>query len=289
MPAHVREALASIVGAEIVRVHEVHGGFSPCLAGAADLADGRRVFLKAVSAAQNPESPDFVRRELDRHGSLPAEVPAPALLGRYDDGEWVAGVFEHVDGRLPHLPWRDGELELAVAAVEALGSVEAPSTLPTAADHSAHIFDGWRLLADERPMGGWWSDRLDELVELERQAFVAMRGDRLVHFDIRSDNLLLTGTGVVVVDWAHCCAGPAWVDLLAWLPSIALEGGDADHLLARLPDDDDVTAVLAALAGYFLSRGRMPDPPGLPTLRAFQAAQAEPALTWLAARLGQRM
>jgi hypothetical protein len=48
---------------------------------------------------------------------------------------------------------------------------------------------------------------------------------------------------------------------------------------------DGATAVLASAAGYFLSRGMMPHPPGLPTLRAFQAAQAVPALVWLRERL----
>jgi hypothetical protein len=35
-----------------------------------------------------------------------------------------------------------------------------------------------------------------------------------------------------------------------------------------------------------VERGRMPDPPGLPTVRAFQRAQGEVALGWLRTRLG---
>jgi hypothetical protein len=40
-----------------------------------------------------------------------------------------------------------------------------------------------------------------------------------------------------------------------------------------------------ALAGYFTERSLRPPPPGLPTVRRFQAAQAEVALRWLATLL----
>jgi hypothetical protein len=285
VPPHVRARLGELLGAPVAEVVEVAGGYSPALAAAVALADGRRVFVKAVSGEQNPDSPDFIRRELTRHGALPPEARAPALLHAFDDGDWVGGVFEHVDGRLPRLPWDPDELDRAAEAVVALGEVAAPAALPPAPEHVAPIFDGWRLLAADAPTDDWWCSRLDDLLALEQASFAAIEGDRLLHFDVRSDNLLLTGSDVVLVDWAHCCAGPSWFDVLAWLPSIAIEGGDAEALLRQLPDSDEVTAALAALAGYFLSRGRMPDPPGLPTVRAFQLAQAQPALRWLRRRL----
>jgi hypothetical protein len=54
----------------------------------------------------------------------------------------------------------------------------------------------------------------------------------------------------------------------------------------RAADPDTVDAVIAALAGYFTQRSHLPPPPGLPTLRAFQAAQGEIARRWLARRTG---
>ncbi|MEV1203446.1 hypothetical protein, partial [Microbispora rosea] len=47
-------------------------------------------------------------------------------------------------------------------------------------------------------------------------------------------------------------------------------------------------AVLAAVTGFFLQRGSLPAPPGLPTLRAFQLAQGRAALAWLRRRTGWR-
>ncbi|MFV2177838.1 hypothetical protein ACFHW2_42230 [Actinomadura sp. LOL_016] len=46
-----------------------------------------------------------------------------------------------------------------------------------------------------------------------------------------------------------------------------------------------MTAVLAAVAGFFVHGGRQAPPPGLPALRDFQRAQGEIALAWLRDRL----
>ncbi|ONI82168.1 hypothetical protein ALI22I_39180 [Saccharothrix sp. ALI-22-I] len=76
------------------------------------------------------------------------------------------------------------------------------------------------------------------------------------------------------------------------LPSLAMQGGPAPEdvwrssPLARGADPDAVTAVAAASAGYFVHSSLLPPPPELPTLRAFQAAQAVPALRWLRDRIG---
>jgi hypothetical protein len=51
-------------------------------------------------------------------------------------------------------------------------------------------------------------------------------------------------------------------------------------------DPDAFDRVLVGLTGFFAVGGLRPDPPGLPTVRAFQRAQAEVARSWLAKRLG---
>ena len=45
-------------------------------------------------------------------------------------------------------------------------------------------------------------------------------------------------------------------------------------------------AVVCSLAGYFVVRALEPPPPGIPTVRAFQAAQGRVAISWLRERLG---
>ena len=122
----------------------------------------------------------------------------------------------------------------------------------------------------------------------------AARGDTLLHFDLRADNLLLTADGVRVVDWPHAHVGQPFVDLVWFAPSVTMQGGPSPAELvapygpARDADPGALDAVIAGVAAYFTAGSLLPPMPGLPTLRAFQAAQAEVARAWLADRMGWR-
>lgn len=124
---------------------------------------------------------------------------------------------------------------------------------------------------------------------------MAATGNTLLHLDLRADNLLLTPEGrVLVVDWPHARVGASWVDAVFFAPSVAMQGGPPpEELVAHHPhvcraDPDALTAVIAAVAGFFTGEGLQPAPPGLPTLRPFQASQGEVARGWLARRTGWR-
>src|SRR5713101_851388 len=104
-------------------------------------------------------------------------------------------------------------------------------------------------------------------------------GTTLLHADLRADNILLTPSRVFFIDWPWATRGAAWVDLLFMLPSVAMQGGpkpweifDA-HPLGRSAPAAGVTAVVAAAAGFMIRGSRLPPPPGLPTVRAFQRDQ----------------
>ena len=95
---------------------------------------------------------------------------------------------------------------------------------------------------------------------------------------------------VYVVDWPWARIGAAFVDWVAMAPSVTMQGGPAPEDFFRRFDVDDVAAsrvdaVLCSFAGFFVVRGLEPDPPGLPTLRAFQRAQGAVAVKWLRDRL----
>lgn len=297
LPARVRADVESMLGAGVVGTQSGTGGYSPSLASRCDLSDGRRVFVKAVSPAQNPDSPQMLRREMDVTRRLPASVPAPRLLHSLDDGDWVVGVFEYVDGRLPQNPWDPGELDVLIELVARLGSIATTpdlAQLATAEDQLSSTFGRCEVLARELPgdLDPWVRAHLPDLVMLESGWRVAVHGNALVHLDVRSDNVLLAATGAVLVDWPHACIGAPGLDLLVTLPSITLErGGEPQEVLARAAaieswDPRSIDAVAAGLTGYFLHQAGMPDPPGLPTVRAFQRAQGQVALRWLRTRLG---
>src|SRR3954470_11253780 len=101
LPLAVRVAAQSALGAPVASDLPQPGGFSPGLASRLVLADGRRVFSKAICAARNPRSPDLYRREIEVMKALPASAPAPRLRWSFDDGNWVMLVLDDVHGKMP--------------------------------------------------------------------------------------------------------------------------------------------------------------------------------------------
>ncbi|WP_405610856.1 aminoglycoside phosphotransferase family protein [Streptomyces sp. NBC_00076] len=302
LPESVRDAVAGVLGAPVVHAVTQPGGFSPGVAARVRTVDGRRAFVKAVGVDTNPHSPHLHRTEARNAAALPPTVPAPRLLGTHDDGTWVALVYQDVTGRQPHVPWREPELRRVLDAVGQLARALTPSPLdaPPAATALGHTFDGWRQLLDGQEttrlppahLGTWTTTNLPRLAELAAPWPRAVTGDTLAHADLRADNILLTDDDrVVFVDWPHALRAAPWFDLLVMLPCVRAQGGPdpeevfAGHPLGRDADPDAVTAALAGLAGFFLRHSLLPPPPGIPTLRAFQRAQGDAALTWLRRRL----
>ncbi len=298
IPVDLRAAVERQLGGRVVEAITQPGGFSPGVAVRLRLDDGRRAFVKAVGDV-NPESPGIHRAEAHIAAALPPGTPAPRLLGCIDADGWVILMLEDIDGRTPTMPWRPAELDRVLAAMTDLARAltPAPMDAPEVANRFAALGRGWRELAESRPAGAagldpWAATHLDKLVALESDWAAAASGTSLAHADIRADNILLTPERVVFIDWPWACLAVPWFDLVAMLPSVAMQGGpQPDDILARHPvargaDPAAITAVAAALAGNFVWLAGRPDPPGLPTLRAFQRAQGAVGLAWVRRRTG---
>ncbi|HVK20105.1 MAG TPA: phosphotransferase [Actinokineospora sp.] len=296
VPAGVRTRIEGALGSVVVHAETQPGGFSPGLAARLRLADGRRVFAKAVGTDRNPHTPGMLRAEADVVSRLPAGL-APRLLWTDDDGDWVTLIFEDIDGRTPHIPWTpDDWRRVHSGLAEQLRlRTPAPITATPIAELLADDCRGWRKLAADpkaaAKLDPWARHNVDRLAELESGWADAAAGNTLLHLDTRADNLLLTESEVVVVDWAHAAVGAAWVDLIILLPSLHMQGGPdpADvwrtSPLSREVDPDATTAMLAALTGFFLHAATQPPPKNLGPVRAFQQAQGKAALAWLRTRL----
>lgn len=299
LPEQVRAAVEGWLGSPVVSATTQPGGFSPGVASRLVAADGRRVFVKAVSASPNRDSPRFHRREIRIASALPASAPVPRLLWSFDEGGdgWVVLLFEDVEGRHPTLPWVPEELDRVLDALQQLSASLTPS--PVSEDVADSVVSwlqrygqGWnRLLEDPLPGLDHWTIRhLMGLATLEGRAGLAAKGDTLLHFDTRADNVLLTDDHVYFVDWPHARLGQSWVDLIFFAPSVAMQGGPKpEELLARhaagsAADPKAVSAVIAAVAGFFTLQSLQAPAPGIPGIRRFQAAQGEIARHWLADR-----
>src|SRR5829696_1939545 len=273
-PEWLRDEVEARLGGRVAEAVTQPGGFSPGVATRLRLADGRRAFVKAVGPEPNPDSPGIHRREARVMAALPRSAPAPRLLWSLDRRGWVALAFEDVAGA--HTP--------------------APAGIPLLGDRLRDDLVGWRRLAagadDLKGLDPWAARHLDRLADLEAGWPEATEGPTLLHSDLRADNLLLTPTRVVAVDWPGASVGAPWVDLLLLLPSVAMQGGpDPEPTFAAHPVSSDadpraVTTALAAWAGFLVGGSRLPTPPGLPTLRAFQHGQGVMAVEWLRRRTG---
>lgn len=298
LPPDLRARIEEIAGGSVVEAESQPGGYSPGSADRLLLADGRRVFAKAVGGHLNPDSPGIHRREIAVTAGLPDTAPTPRLLGYVDEDGWVALVLDDVAGRHPTRPWQAGELDACLSALDRLAASCTPnpvSGLPDAPAELAPLFAGWeRVAADPVGVDPAALVHLAQLRELAAGAAAAVAGDTLVHLDIRADNLLIDAEDRVwLVDWPWACVGCDWFDTLTLLADVAhggTSGFTVDEYLPGVPrlarvSPTAVDAVLAGLAGFLLDSGRRPTPPGLPTLRSFQAAQGVAILAWLGRRL----
>jgi aminoglycoside phosphotransferase (APT) family kinase protein len=298
LPGHVQAGIEQVLGGPVVEAMGQQGGFSPGTADRVVTATGRRAFVKAVGVHQNEHSPAIHRKEAAIAAALPDSVPAPSLIGIFDDGTWVALVLTDVEGRHPHTPWESPEVSLVLDALQELSRTPLPPALehlPRLEHALAEAFQGWTRIRAAPPeqCDPWILRNLDILERLAESGLEDLAGESLVHTDIRADNVLITaGNGAILVDWPWACIGSSWIDALTVLINVRVFSPtfDADSLLqsheAFTPaTPTSVNRVLSGLAAYFTDAARQPPPAGLPTLRAFQRQQGEAVIRWLRERL----
>lgn len=264
------------------------GGFSPSTAEVVGTDGGRCLFVKAVRAQDNPDSPRMNRAEAAILARIPGSAPVPAFVDAFTDGDWFVLLTEVAPGELPGQPWEADDVDRVLDALDRLQAVCTPSPvpdLPRAADALAEDFLGFSRIAENRPPGldPWILEHLGELQAAEQRGLAAIEGETLCHLDVRADNLLIAPGGAVsIVDWAHACRGPRWLDSLLFLGTVDGTLGDLsvsariDEVAARhgLPRRT-ATDVLCAFLGFFVDAARRPDPETVPGLGAHRARYAD--------------
>lgn len=295
LPEAVRRSIEARLEGRVAAATGQPGGFSPGMAARLTIEGGRRAFVKAVSAAQNRDSPGMHRREARIAAAMPVSAPVPRLLEAWDEDGWAILIHEDVDGHQPVLPWRRDEIERVMAAISRLHAELTPAPIPgmpaVGRDPGFDAaFSGWRRLRRDPPEGldGWSRDHLEELAAVEEGWAAGAAGDTLLHLDLRADNILIREDGeVLFVDWPAAARGAAFLDVVGMAPSVGMQGGpDLDWMLAHhSPSVDADPGAVTAIAGYFTCQAMEPAVPGLPTLRPFQAAQGVVARILLEPRL----
>jgi hypothetical protein len=311
----VRQAADLALGSPVDRAAApVASGFSNAYAGHVLLRDGREAFLKAAGPG-HPYPVLALAREAQVLEALGSQARAVPMIGSgaSDDGGHVLAL-DWVEGHLPGFPWTAGEIALVRAGCEHVAAVP-PSSLDglgpgRLADDllddqrlRAALTTGLALPRSLRLLPAWLTARVEDVLAVAGDIDALRAGDqqdRLNHFDLRPDNLLIgRGHGdacdrAYLLDWNWVTLGPAWCDWVGLIPSMQAHGHDLGELLdstplSRTADSHAVDVFLALIAVYMLSGLETPPPSGATmALRDHQRYYARLFLDTLAAHRGWR-
>lgn len=270
--------LAALLGG-VHAFRAVSGGFSAAGLWVVETPNGS-VFVKA---GMDEDTARWLRDEARIYRGVAG--PFMPRLVCFDDGDRPLLVVEDLSHHRRPPPWTALDVDAVLASLEALWATPAPIGVPAADDG---LFSLWDAIAtDPAPViasGQLTPQWLDAWVPAMRHAAAqASLGSALIHQDIRSDNLAIGQDGVArFFDWNWAAVGNAQLDLAAWLPSLAMEGGPRPWDLMV-----DGAPYAAVLAGYFIWAAAQPLVPNVAQhIRSFQRAQGEVALGWACRELG---
>ena len=309
VPVDVRDRIAGMLGARILRASRVYGGYAPSATFHLALADGREVFLKGTYPL--PEG-SRIHWSLDREERIYRRLGrrvhpwAPELLGSMRHAGWHFIALEYVRGERV-LPWTVSRTRRATRSYAAFHRSTHGRPLPA-----------WLSRTEYRPFGVFWRRIGRDDVSNARIAALAGRSEQaarrwldraapelrraearlarvalphaLLQFDTRSDNVVLQGDLLRMFDWPFASVGPHEFDFAAFAQAITAEGGPEPERISAWYEDvlplrpRALIASVAGIAGYFADRAPRPDMPELPRLRSIQRRQLKASLGW-AARL----
>ncbi|WP_435744950.1 phosphotransferase [Microbacterium sp. PMB16] len=293
LPAALRESILDAIGGAFVADAPTHGGFGVGYAGIVTTTR-RTVFVKACGADGHSDSLSLLRREIGVVKRIPSPV-GPEVQAAIDHETGAALILTAIDGRHPGGPWRAADLHLVADSIGALAASPAPSALPRAESDLAPDFTRWVDIAADPQLSETLPEtvknRLPELLRIEQRFAETIRGDAIMHNDLREDNILIADGRAHLLDWPYAVRAAPWADVPLLLPSIEASGGPACEDAWRLfqehgaPDPASLLPIAAAGASYLWHAQAQPEVAQIPGLRSFQRARAVPALRWISTML----
>ncbi|MFJ6199208.1 aminoglycoside phosphotransferase family protein [Micromonospora sp. NPDC092111] len=294
MPTKVKASIEELLGSTVVNAVSQPGGFSEGVAARLHLATGQNVFLKAVNSLTAPDVARFHRQEGSITQRLPSDVPVPRLLHIYDDGTWVALLFEYINGSLPAQPWRGDELNQVLTTVTAMALALTPSPISASAAAQPRL-GGWSHLAAPTQLttltrlSPWAAEHLNDLIRMETAAAETISGDTLLHGDLYPFNILLTAASPYVIDWPHAWVGPRHCDVLTVMSTAVTSGLDPEPFVESNPltrhlHPYEIDTYLTAHAGFLARLAITAGPAADPHLINMATALGQASLRWLRRR-----
>jgi hypothetical protein len=185
-------------------VHHAERGYSSDVTAIVECAAGP-VFLKAV------REPSPHASSLAREAQINPYVRSvsPALRWRLQDRRWIVLAFDVISGAYADFAPGSPDLPAVVDAINAIGAIDCPD------------------VARDWPETRW--DRFTD-----KSALFA--GDALLYTDINPDNLIVSSSGVSVVDWSWPTRGAGFIDpacLVVQLIAAGHTAGEAEEWAQR--------------------------------------------------------
>jgi hypothetical protein len=256
------------------------GGYSGAHRWVVRAGDGSTVFVK-VGATEHTRG--ALRAEYRIYSALQPQPFMARLRGWEDDPDHPLLLLEDLTEAFWPPPWSEWKIARVFSVLDQVARTRPPEHLDSAESYR-QMLSGWQRVAhDPSPFlrlrlvsANWLEQCLPALIAAARGA--QLDGQALVHCDVRSDNVCFDGGRTILLDWPDACRGNPLLDVVSWLPSLALEGGP--------PPDTLVGAEAAELAGlvsgYWAAQAGLPPPESAPTVRSLQLAQLRVALPWAA-------
>jgi hypothetical protein len=175
--------------------------------------DSGAVFCKGITIAQQHA---YMHDNEARINPFLPHFVAPRLLWQIETDGWRLLGFERVVGQHANLSPGSPDLPLVAEAITEIGRTPAPP--PELARRSFAAYwsrlQAWHRLGENPPedLDPWLRANLDRLAEWAPSAATLLDGDRLLHTDLHSLNILVDDTARII-DWAWWRTGAPLVDV----------------------------------------------------------------------------
>jgi phosphotransferase family enzyme len=270
----LQSRIERLLGAKIEAWRRIEGGYTPALRLLCRTAGG--AFF--VKVGTTPLTSQMLRREIRNYTLIRGDF-IPQLVGWEDDAGAPILIIEDLSAACWPPSWDERKVALVLAQIDAMHNTQAPLE-PFAQAHPTFGSYWQSVASDPAPFlslnladGLWLEAALPLLIAAENAC--STEGGSLAHWDLRSDNMCLTASRAIFVDWNLACLSNPKLDLGFWLPSLAYEGGPEPEVI--LPHAPEVAALVA---GFFASRAGLPGISDAPRVRLVQRQQLSTALPW---------
>lgn len=197
LPVAARSAVQACTGA-VTAVEPVGTGLNSAVAVLLHTEAGR-VFVKGLRSEDPGATAQCREAAINPH----VRVVSPRLRWQVRAGGWHLLGFDHLQGRHADYAPGSADVPLVVDALDALGGIRDPG-LP----------DDLVRRAEHR-----WAEFLQDA------GFLA--GPVLLHTDFNPLNVIVTGGGARLVDWAWPTLGAGWIDPACLVLRLMADGHDA--------------------------------------------------------------